>query len=37
MDPKKVPLSPYQKGIELLVHAIIIITVLGIFLKILVF
>jgi hypothetical protein len=37
MDPKKVPLTPYQRMIETLVHAMIIVTLLGIFLKILLF
>jgi hypothetical protein len=37
MDNKKIPLTPYQQAIEMLVHAMIIVLLLGVFLKILVF
>ncbi|MEY3239408.1 MAG: hypothetical protein RIR11_846 [Bacteroidota bacterium] len=37
MDNKQVPITPYQRFIESLVHAMIIVVLLGILLKILVF
>jgi hypothetical protein len=37
MDNKQVPLTPYQQWIERVMHAFIVVTLLGILLKVLVF
>lgn len=37
MDPKKVPLTPYQRIIENMMHLFLIVVLLGILLKVLIF